>query len=73
MILDESRPIAGLNDSKQLSEAKREALFPLIQEHALAWHVTFVEPDEIDRLNIPQATMKACVARSWQAKPFQSI
>ena len=41
VILDESRPIAGLNDSKQLSEARREALFPLIQERALAWHVTF--------------------------------
>jgi ribonuclease HII len=58
VILDASRPIAGLNDSKQLSEARREALFPLIQERALAWHVTFVEPDEIDRLNILQATME---------------
>ena len=58
VILDETRPIAGLNDSKQLSEAKREALFPLIQARALAWHVTFVEPDEIDRLNILQATME---------------
>ena len=38
VILDASRPIAGLNDSKQLSEAKREALFPLIQERALAEH-----------------------------------
>ena len=58
VILDASRPIDGLNDSKQLSEAKREALFPLIQEHALAWHVVFVEPDEIDRLNILQATLE---------------
>ena len=58
VILDASRPIEGLNDSKQLSEAKREALFPLIQQRALAWHVTFVEPDEIDRLNILQATME---------------
>jgi ribonuclease HII len=58
VILDDARPIAGLNDSKQLSEAKREALFPLIQERALAWHVTFVDPDEIDRLNILQATME---------------
>jgi ribonuclease HII len=58
VILDDARPIEGLNDSKQLSEARREALFPLIQQHALAWHVTFVEPDEIDRLNILQATME---------------
>lgn len=58
VILDASRPIDGLNDSKQLSEARREALFPLIQERALAWRVVFVEPDEIDRLNILQATLE---------------
>ena len=58
VILDASRPIEGLNDSKRLSEAKREALFPLIQQRALAWQVIFVEPDEIDRLNILQATME---------------
>lgn len=58
VILDARRRIRGLNDSKQLSAAKREALFPLIQERALAWHIVFVEPDEIDRLNILQATLE---------------
>lgn len=57
VILDPARPIAGLNDSKKLSEAKREALYPLIIERALAWCVILVEPEEIDRLNIFQATM----------------
>lgn len=57
VILDPMHPIAGLNDSKKLSEAKREALYPQIVEHALAWHVEFVEADEIDRLNILQATL----------------
>jgi len=57
VILDPSRPIPGLDDSKKLSEAKREALYPLIIERALAWCVVLVEPDEIDRLNIFQATM----------------
>jgi ribonuclease HII len=57
VILDPSRPIEGLNDSKQLSEKKREALYPLIVERALAWHVEFVECEEIDRLNILHATM----------------
>lgn len=57
VILDPARPIAGLNDSKKLSEAKREALYPLIIEHALAWSVVLIEPEEIDRLNIFQATM----------------
>lgn len=57
VILDPDRPIDGLNDSKQLSEAAREALFPLIRERALAWRIEFVEREEIDRLNILQATL----------------
>lgn len=57
VILDPQRPIDGLNDSKQLSEVKREALYPLIVERALAWRIEFVECDEIDRLNILQATL----------------
>ena len=57
VILDPQRPIDGLNDSKQLSEAKREALYPLIVERALAWRIEFVECGEIDRLNILQATL----------------
>ncbi len=57
VILDPSRPIDGLNDSKKLSSGKREALYPLIIRHALAWHIEFVEVDEIDRINILQATL----------------
>ncbi|HQQ59073.1 MAG TPA: ribonuclease HII [Thermomonas sp.] len=57
VILDPTHPIAGLNDSKQLSERKREALYPLILDRALAWRIEFVEADEIDRLNILQATL----------------
>ena len=57
VILDPARPIAGLNDSKKLSEARREALFPQIVERALAYCIVLVEPEEIDRLNIFQATM----------------
>lgn len=50
-------PVNGLDDSKRLSEKKREALYPRIIEQALAWKLIFVEADEIDRLNIFQATM----------------
>lgn len=57
VILDPQRPIDGLDDSKKLTEARREALAPLIRERALAWHVEFVEADEIDALNILQATL----------------
>lgn len=57
VILDPARPIAGLNDSKKLTEAKREALYPQIVENALAYCVVLVTADEIDRINIFQATM----------------
>jgi len=57
VILDPARPIGGLNDSKKLSPAKREALYPQIVERALAYCIVLVEPDEIDQLNIFQATM----------------
>ncbi|EIL97886.1 ribonuclease HII [Rhodanobacter thiooxydans] len=57
VILDAARPVIGLNDSKQLSEAKREALYPLIIERALAYCIVLIEREEIDRINIFQATM----------------
>lgn len=57
VILDPARPIHGLDDSKQLSERRREALYPLIVECALAWRIEFVEAVEIDALNILQATL----------------
>lgn len=59
VILDPARPIAGLNDSKKLSAARREALAPEIREKALAWCVAEASVAEIDRLNILHATMLA--------------
>lgn len=59
VILDPNQPILGLNDSKKLSEKKRLALFPEIQAKALAWSVGRCTPEEIDQLNILQATMVA--------------
>ena len=59
VILDPNNPIEGLNDSKKLSEKKRLALFPEIQQKALAWSVGRCSPEEIDQLNILQATMVA--------------
>lgn len=46
-----------LNDSKQLTAERREALRPLIESRALAWAVVMVEADEIDRINILQASI----------------
>ncbi|MEN5236262.1 ribonuclease HII [Pseudomonas sp. TWI923] len=59
VILDPQRPILGLNDSKKLTEAKREALFDEICEKALSFCIARAEVEEIDRLNILQATMLA--------------
>ncbi|GAB2652593.1 ribonuclease HII [Arenimonas aestuarii] len=57
VILDPARPLAGLGDSKALSPSRRETLAPLIRTQALAWHLEWVWPAEIDRLNILHATM----------------
>ena len=56
-ILDPEAPVYGINDSKKLSEKKREALFDQIVEKALAYKIVFVGPDIIDRDNILNATM----------------
>lgn len=59
VILPEDCDIPGLNDSKQLTEKKREALFPVIQEKALAYAVAWVDEKEIDATDILSARMKA--------------
>lgn len=59
VILDPARPVEGLDDSKKLSERARERLALLIRERALAWAVAEASVEEIDRLNILQATMLA--------------
>ena len=59
VMLDPARPIAGLADSKRLTAARREALEPEIQARALAWAVASASPEEIDALNILQASLLA--------------
>ncbi|WP_299803270.1 ribonuclease HII [uncultured Shewanella sp.] len=59
VILDPNNPIEGLNDSKKLSEKKRELLFEQIQQKALSVSVGSASPEEIDELNILHATMLA--------------
>jgi ribonuclease HII len=58
VILHPRKKIHGLADSKKLSATRREGLFPIIQRDALAWHIVFIEAEDIDRLNILQATME---------------
>jgi ribonuclease HII len=58
VILDPRQPIEGLGDSKALSEAARERLYPIIRQRCLAWQVVLIEREEIDELNILWATME---------------
>ena len=59
VILPENCEIEGLNDSKKLSEKKREALFDIIKEKAISWSVASVDEKTIDEINILQATYLA--------------
>ncbi|SCZ56008.1 RNase HII [Thiohalomonas denitrificans] len=59
VILDPNHPVEGLDDSKVLSAATREALYEAITGSASAWAVGRAEVEEIDRINILQATLKA--------------
>jgi ribonuclease HII len=59
VILDPLRPIAGLDDSKKLSEKKRDRLAIEIKAKALAWAVGWASVEEIDNINILQATLLA--------------
>jgi len=75
VILDPSRPIAGLADSKMLAAPRREELAARIREKSLAWCVASATVDEIDSLNILQATMlamrRACEGLSL--RPLQAL
>ena len=69
VILDRNNPVEGLRDSKQLSEKRREQLFLDIQAKALAWAIGRAEVDEIDRLNILQASLLAMRRAVLQLEP----
>lgn len=77
VVFDPLRPrINGLDDSKQLSAARREQLYTRITERALAWHLVLVDAARIDQLNIYQATlqgMRDAVAAVAHAAEFARI
>ncbi|WP_265732886.1 ribonuclease HII [Acinetobacter sp. SFD] len=70
VILDPNNPIEGLNDSKKLTEKKREKLFIEIREKALAWAIAEASAAEIDEHNILQASLLA-MRRAVEALPVQ--
>jgi len=59
VILDENHPVAGLNDSKKLTQKKRENLAIEIKNHAISWSIASVSAAEIDQINILQASLLA--------------
>lgn len=69
VILDPSKRITGLRDSKVLTAERRSELLAVIQKKALAWSIAFATVDEIDRLNILQATLLA-MQRAVAGLPF---
>lgn len=70
VILDPSRPILGLADSKKISEKKREALFVEIKEKSIAYAVARASVEEIDRINILHASLLAMKRAVEQLSPF---
>src|SRR5690242_9718928 len=70
VILDPDHPIAGLKDSKQLTARQRETLAAEIRTHSRAWAVAWADHEEIDRLNILQASLLA-MARAVAALTLQ--
>jgi ribonuclease HII len=70
VILNPQRPIAGLADSKKLSEKKRDLLSAEIKQHALAWAIASSSVEEIDAINILQASLLA-MARAIEQLQLQ--
>jgi len=70
VILDPLRPITGLADSKILSASKRDSLYVIIKETALSWSIAEASVEEIDELNILQATLLA-MQRAVNGLPIQ--
>lgn len=70
VILPIQTDIPGINDSKKLSQKKREGLFDIIKEKSLSFAIGIVEPDEIDRINILNATLKAMYLAVSQLTPI---
>lgn len=61
VVLPRDFDVPGIDDSKKLTEKKREALFPVIKEKALAWGIGMADHKRIDEINILQATKEAMI------------
>ena len=69
VILPDGLELPWLNDSKKVTEKRREVLFDQIQERAVAWSVAWIEPDEIDKIDILNSRIKAMQLAVDDLKP----
>lgn len=67
VVLPRDFNVPGIDDSKKLTEKKREALFPVIKEKALAWGIGMADHKRIDEINILEATKEAMIQAVEQA------
>jgi len=73
VVLDPDRHIPGVCDSKLVPAAERERLYERILTHAVAWAVAAGEPDEIDRINIHQASLRAMRRAILMLSPLPDV
>jgi ribonuclease HII len=73
VVLHPGRHIAGVSDSKVVPAAERERLHDCILRHAVAWAVASADPGEIDRINIPQASLRAMQRAILALAPLPDI
>ena len=73
VILPEGVELPGLNDSKKLTEKKREALLPLIEEKAMTYAIAFASVEEIERMNILAAALLAMDRAIAQLSPAPEL
>ena len=70
VVLQPDHYVAGIADSKVLTAADRERLYGEIVSAAVAWHVSIIEPEEIDRINIHRASLKAMSVAVMELVPL---
>ncbi len=76
VVLPKDFVLEGLTDSKKLTERKREKFYPYILEHAIAYGIGMVQPEEIDRINIYEATkvaMKMAIEEVQKQIPLEHV
>ncbi len=73
VVLHPDRHVPGVSDSKAVPASERERIFERIRRHAVAWSVASVEPDEIDRINIHQASLRAMQRAVMSLAPLPDL